>query len=166
MTIDPARATARSIQIAKLDIPTFEAVEADTSSTQEAGAVVVVASIIGSLGNLFTGGLWGFIASIIILIAGWYIWAWLAAFIAEKVFDIQTTNTGEMLRTTGYAYAPRALGIIPFIGAFIGGIWSLVAIIIGMRQAAEMTTAQAIITAVVGFIPAIIGVGLVAALVT
>ncbi len=166
MTIDPARATSRSIRIAKLDIPTFEEVEADTSSTQEAGAVVVVASVIGALGNLFTGGLWGFIASIVILIVGWYIWAWLSAFIAEKVFDIQTTNTSEMLRTTGYAYAPRALGIVPFIGAFVGAVWSLVAIIIGMRQAGEMTTTQAIITAVVGFIPAMIGIGLVTAFIT
>jgi len=70
-----------------------------------------------------------------------------------------------MLRTTGYAYAPRMLGIIPFLG-FIGWIWSLVAVIIGMRQAGEMTTMQAVITAVIGFIPAIIALGIVTAILT
>ena len=155
MSIDPARAAQRSVAIARLDVPTFEEVEADHTSTPEAGSVVVAASVIGSIGTLFVNGFGGFIAFILINIIGWFIWAWLSAFIAEKVFDVQTTDTGEMLRTTGYAYAPRALGLIPFLG-FIGAIWSLVAIVIGMRQAAEMTTTQAIITAVIGFLPAII----------
>jgi len=158
-------AATRSMNVAKLDIPTIEAIEADESLTQEAGAVVALSTLVGSLGLLFTNGLWAFIASILIGLAGWAIWAWLAAFIAEKVFNIQTTNVGEMLRTTGYAYAPRMLGIIPFLG-FIGWIWSLVAVIIGMRQAGEMTTMQAVITAVIGFIPAIIALGIVTAILT
>jgi len=163
--MDPAMAATRSMNVAKLDIPTIEAIEADESLTQEAGAVVALSTLVGSLGLLFTNGLWAFIASILIGLAGWAIWAWLAAFIAEKVFNIQTTNVGEMLRTTGYAYAPRMLGIIPFLG-FIGWIWSLVAVIIGMRQAGEMTTMQAVITAVIGFIPAIIALGIVTAILT
>jgi len=158
-------ALTRSVNVAKLDIPTIEAVEADESLTQEAGAVVALSTLVGSLGLLFTNGLWAFIASILIGLAGWAIWAWLAAFIAEKVFNIQTTNVGEMLRATGYAYAPRMLGIIPFLG-FVGWIWSLVAVIIGMRQAGEMTTMQAVITAVIGFIPAIIALGIVTAILT
>ena len=166
MSVDPSRAVQRSIAVARHDIPTFEEVEADTSSTTEAGVVVVVASVIGSLGSLFTNGIGGFIATIVILLIGWFIWAWLSAFIAEKVFNVQTTDVGEMLRTTGYAYAPRVLGIVPFVGAFVGALWSLVAIVIGMRQAGEMTTTQAIITAVVGFLPAVIAIGIVGAILT
>ena len=163
MAISPADALVRTVNIAKLDVPTFEAVEADESLTQESGAVVAAVSLIGALGALFSGKLWLFIASILIGLIGWFIWAWLSAFIAQKVFNVTTTDTGEMLRTTGYAYAPQALGIVPFLG-FIGMLWSLVAIIIGMRQAAEMTTTQAIVTAVIGFLPAIIAMGVVTAI--
>lgn len=165
MAISPADAAVRAVNIAKLDVPTFEEVEANESLTQEAGTVVAIVAVIGSLGHLFRGKLWLFIASIIILAIGWVIWAWLSAFIAQKVFDKQTTDTGEMLRTTGYAYAPQALGVIPFLG-FIGMIWSLVAIVIGMRQAGEMTTLQAVITAVIGFLPAMIAMGVVTAILT
>lgn len=165
MAVIPARALSRSIGVAKLDVPTIEEVEHDESSTQEAGAVVVVSSIIGGVGSLFINGLWGFIAMVLIGLIGWVIWAWLSAFIAQKVFNVTTTDTGEMLRTTGYAYAPRVLGLIPFL-AIVGAIWSLVAIIVGMRQAGEMTTMQAIITAVIGFLPAVIAMGMVTALLT
>lgn len=165
MTIVASRALRRSLAIARLDVPTFEEVEADTSSTQEAGAVVVISSIIGSIGSLFINGLWGFISTIIILLIAWFIWAWLSAFIAEKMFNIQTTDTGEMLRTTGYAYAPRVIGIVPFLG-FVGFLWSIVAIVIGMRQAGEMTTGQAVITTLIGALPGLIAVGIVTAVLT
>ena len=163
--MDPAQALTRSIGVAKLDVPTIEAVEADTSLTQEAGAVVALSSVIGSIGLIFSNGLWAFIAGIIISLIGWGIWAWLSAFIAQKVFKKTTTDTGEMLRTTGYAYAPQVLGIVPFLG-FIGMVWSLVAVIVGMRQAGEMTTGQAILTAVIGFLPAIVAMGAVTAVLT
>jgi len=165
MAVIPARALQRSIGVSRLDVNTFEAAEADTSATAEAGVVVVVSSVIGALGSLFVNGLWGFIVTIAILLIGWFVWAWLSAFIAQKVFNVTTTDTGEMLRTTGYAYAPRVLGVIPFLG-FIGAIWSLVAIIVGMRQAAEMTTTQAVITAVIGFLPAVIAMAIVTATLT
>ncbi len=165
MAVIPARALQRSIGVSRLDVNTFEAAEADTSATPEAGVVVVVSSLIGALGSLFVNGLWGFIATIAILLIGWFIWAWLSAFVAQKVFNVTTTDTGEMLRTTGYAYAPRVLGIIPFLG-FVGAIWSLVAIIVGMRQAAEMTTTQAVITAIIGFLPAVIAMAIVTAMLT
>lgn len=160
MAVDPTRAIQRSIGVSRLDVNTFETVEADESATTEAGVVVALATIVGSLGALFINGLWGFILTIGLGLVGWFIWAWLSAFIAEKVFDVQTTDTGEMLRTTGYAHAPRLIGIVPFLG-FAGALWSLVAVVIGMRQAGEMTTTQAIITAVIGFIPYVIGIGLV-----
>lgn len=169
MAIEPARAVQRSMSIAKLDVPTFEIVEADESSTDEAGLVVAATAIIGSLGALFSGKLWLFIAGVIITLFGWFVWAWLSAFIAERVFNVQTTDTGEMLRTTGYAYAPQMLGVVPIIGpllGFIGMIWSLVAVVIGMRQAGEMTTTQAVITAVIAFLPAIIAMGIVTAILT
>lgn len=165
MAISLQSAAPRAINIARLDIATYEQVEADTSLTQEAGAVVAVTAVVGSLGFLFRGQLWGFIASILIMLIGWGVWAWISAFIAERVFNIQTTNVGEMLRTTGYAYAPMLLGIVPYLG-LLGMIWALVAVVVGMRQAAEMTTIQAIITALIGFLPAMIAMGIISAILT
>ena len=163
MAIDPQRALRRSIGVARLDTATIEEVEADTSATAEAGVVVVVSSIIGSVGSLFVDGLGGFLSWIAILIVGWFVWAWLSAFIAEKLFDVRTTDIGEMQRAIGYASAPRAIGLIPYLG-FVAGIWTLVAFIVAIRQAGEMTTGQAIITALVGLIPAALAIGIVSAI--
>ncbi len=163
MAIDPAHAISTSINVAKLDVDTFERVEADESKTIEAGAVVVVSTVLGAVGSIFVIGVWGFIAYILIGLIGWGVWSWLSAIIAEKVFGVQTTDLGEMLRTTGYAHAPRALGVIPFLG-WVGAIWSLVAVIVGMRQAGEMTTTQAVVAALIGFIPYVIATGIVTAI--
>lgn len=152
MAIDPTRALQRSIRIARLHVPTFEEVEADTSSTGEAAAVLVVSAIIGSVGSLFVDGSWGFLAWILTTIVGWFVWAWASAQVAKRVFNVQTTDTGEMLRVLGYGSAPRALGLIPFLG-FVALIWTLIAQVFGIRQAGEMTLAGAIITGVLGLIP-------------
>jgi hypothetical protein len=165
MAINTTRALQRSIAISRLHVPTYEEVERDTSATAEAGAIVALVAVVGSLGALFRGKLGLFIASIIILLIGWLIWAWLSAFIATRLFNVTTTDMGEMQRTTGYAYFPQLLGIVPFLG-FVGMLWSLVAIIIGMRQAAEMSTIQAIMTALIGFLPAIIAMAIVTAILT
>ena len=160
MSVDPSRALQRSIGAAKLDIPTIEEVEADESSTTEAGAVLVISSIIGSLGGLFVNGIWGFIVILIIQIVGWYIWAWASAEIASRLFGSRTTDLGEMQRVIGYGSAPRVLGIIPFLG-FFAFIWTMVVQVVGIRQAGELSTGQAIITAIVGIIPTFIGVAIV-----
>lgn len=153
MAIDPTRALQRAIRVARLDTATFEEVEADTSSTAEAAAVVVVSAIIGSVGSLFVdGGLWGFLAWIIATIGGWFVWGWASALVAERVFNVHTTDTGEMLRVIGYGSAPRAIGLIPFLG-FVALIWTLTCLVFGIRQAGEMTTGGALVTGVLGLIP-------------
>ena len=163
MSIDPTRALQRSIGAAKLDVPIIEEIEADESSTTEAGAVLIVSSIIGSLGGLFINGIWGFIVVLIIQLVGWYIWAWASAEIARRMFNSSTTDTGEMLRVIGYGSAPRVLGIIPFLG-FFAFIWTMVVQVVGIRQAGELSTGQAVITAIVGIIPTFIGVAIVTAI--
>jgi len=152
----------RVVNVAKLDVPTFEEVEHNESLTTEAGIVVAVVSVIGSLGALFSGSLLAFIGAIIVSLLGWGVWSFITAFIAQRFLG-GTTDVGEMLRATGYAWAPQALGIIPFLG-FIGMIWSLVAIVIGVRQAGDFSTGKAVIAAIVGFILYAIAMGLVMAL--
>jgi hypothetical protein len=139
--------------MARLDVATFEEVEADDSSTFEAAAVLVVAAVIGSVGAAFVdGGFTGFLAWVIATIGGWYVWGWASAEVAERLFNVQTTDTGEMLRVIGYGSAPRAIGLIPWLG-FVALLWTLIALVFGIRQAGEMTLAQSAITGIAGFLP-------------
>jgi len=148
----------RVVNVAKLDVPTFEEVEHNESLNQEAGIVVAAASAIGALGQLLTGGgILGFIFAVIMGIVGWLLWSLIVSVIASKVFG-GTTDFGEMLRATGYAWAPMAI-------PFIGWIWALVAIVVGIRQAGDFSTGKAVITAIAGFIPWALGMGLITTLV-
>lgn len=147
----------RVVNVAKLDTETFEEVEHDQSLTQEAGIVVAAASAIGSLGQFLTGGgFFAFLAAIVMGLVGWGLWSFIVSFIASKFFG-GTTDFGEMLRATGYAWAPMA---IPFIGS----LWAIVAITIGIRQAGDFSTGKAVITAIAGAIPWLIGIGIITSL--
>ena len=148
----------RAVAIARLHLPTYEEVEHDTSLTREAGIIVLIASIVGSIGGP-PNGVGPFIATVLVNLIGWGLWATILAFVAQRLFNA-TTDRGEMLRVTGYAYGPRVLGLIPFLGV-IGAIWSLVAVIIGIRQAGDFSTGKAIITALVGFIPWVIAMSII-----
>ena len=151
----------RAIAIARLDVSTFEEVEHERSLTREAAIIVLIASIIGSIGGPPTG-MRPFIANVLINVVGWFVWSAIVAFVAQKMFNA-TTDRGEMLRTIGYAYGPRVLGLIPFLG-FIGAVWSVVAVIVGIRQAGDFSTSKAVITALVGFIPYLISMGIIVAI--
>ena len=57
------------------------------------------------------------------------------------------------LRHRGYS---NILAFIPVLGGIVGsvaGIWALVAGIIAIRQALDITMGQAVITAIIGAIP-------------
>ena len=54
------------------------------------------------------------------------------------------TGFGTTLRVLSYSSSPQIMVAIPFVGGLIGGIWGLVAMIIGIREAHETTTGKAI----------------------
>jgi hypothetical protein len=66
------------------------------------------------------------------------------------------------LRALGFSYAPSLfaiLGLIPGIGfliVFIAGIWSLIASVIALRQAFEVSTGRAVAIAVVAFLAMVV----------
>jgi hypothetical protein len=59
----------------------------------------------------------------------------------------------EMFRPLGYAYAPSALAIIPWIGSLVGWAWSMVCAIIAVRESEDVSTGAA---AAIVLIPAVI----------
>ena len=52
------------------------------------------------------------------------------------------------LRVVCYASGPGVLGIVPFAGSFAGGVWSLVLIAIGLREAHRMTGGAAAVAVI------------------
>lgn len=152
--------TDRMKGAAMLDVPTYEEVEADSSATGQAAAVVAMASIAAAIGAIGTGGR-GIISGLIAAFVGWLVWAGLTYLIGDKLLG-GTATWGELLRTIGFAHAPgllMILAIIPGLGWLVTavvGIWMLVAVVIAIRQALDFSTGKAIGTALLGWLAFII----------
>ncbi len=153
--------TQRMLGAAKLDVPTFEEVEADTGATGQALGVVVIVAIASGIGALAVGGISLLIMTVLISILGWAVWAGLVWLIGAKLLpEAQTSSDwGEIARTTGFAQSPGVLLVltaIPFLGGLIGlvvSIWMLVAMIVGVRQALDYTqTWRAVVVVLIGFV--------------
>ncbi len=67
--------TQRMIGAAKLDVHTYEEVEADRTATGQAMGVVVLSSIASGIGAAGTGGGVGLAAGAIGALIGWFLWA-------------------------------------------------------------------------------------------
>jgi len=162
----------RMIRAARLDVSLYEEVEKDVKATNQAILVVVIASIcagIGvAIGGQMAGGLGGLVSGLIIgvitALISWFVWSFITYFIGTRVFKGPKTEAtyGELLRCIGFSSSPGVLRIlifIPILGAiiaFIASIWSLVAMVIAVRQALDFSTGRAIATCIVGFIVMVI----------
>ena len=54
-----------------------------------------------------------------------------------------------MFRGIGYAAAPVAVGVIPFIGAFVGGVWAMAATVVAVREIHKISTGKAVATVLI-----------------
>ena len=141
---------------ARLDISTYEEVEADKTATGQAAGVVALVAVAQAIGAAGEGTL-GIVAGLGGAMFGWLIWAGITYLIGAKLFG-GTATWGELLRTLGFAQAPGVLyvlGIIPLLGGLVRialAIWILIAGIIAIRQALDFSTGKAILTAVLGWL--------------
>jgi len=151
----------RMIGAAKLDVHTYEEVEADATATTQAMAVVVLSSLAQGIAGLTQGGGgFGFVTGAMGALIGWFIWAFLVYIIGTKIIPEPQTrsNLGELLRTTGFSASPgllRVLGVIPLLGGLIMvavSIWMLIAMIIAVRQALDyQSTGRAVGVCLIGW---------------
>jgi len=145
----------RMLGAARLDIDTYEEVEHDTTATSQAATVVAIVALAAAIGGVRSGS-GGLIAGLIGAFAGWLIWSGVTYLIGTALFEGKAT-WGELLRTLGFAQSPGVLyvlGIVPFLGGLIRlavWIWLLVAGIIAIRQALDVDTGKAILTALIGW---------------
>ena len=166
----------RMIGAARIDRPTYEEVEHDTSATSQAALIVVVAAIAGAIGGAGHG--WnGVVAGLLGALLGWVVSSAFIYLVGAKLIPSPQTEAdlGQVLRTQGFAAVPTFLlifGGIPVLGgivALVAGIWYIITRIVGIQSALEASAVRAIGIAilavilqwiVLGILGVIFGVGL------
>ena len=143
----------RMIGAAMLNVATYEEVEADRSATGQAATVVAIVAVASAIGA-WNAGIGAVIGGLIAAFVGWLIWSGITYFVGTRLFG-GTADWGELLRTLGFSQSPGvlyALGFLPLLGGLIRfavGIWVLVAGVIAVRQALDVTTGKAVATVLV-----------------
>jgi hypothetical protein len=147
----------------RLDSELYEEVEADKSLTRQALVTVALVAIIEGvfyLGAQDQGLVIGLSQSILGSVTRWVMWAFFIAFVGTRILPEPETesNTGELLRTLGFAYAPGVFYIfasLPGIGSIVQllvPLWQLAAMVVAVRQALDFSsTTRAIGVCVVAF---------------
>ncbi len=155
--VDFAGMIHRMIRAAMLDAQVFEEVEHDPSKDQEAlMAVLFVAVVNGVLafpislimGHGFVQALISLVFGVVWTVIGYYLYAYLAFYIGTLLFQGQA-DFGELRRVLGYAYAPSIVSWIPCIGPLVAAVWSFVAGVVAIRQALDVDTTKALLTALI-----------------
>jgi hypothetical protein len=150
-----------------LHIDTYEEVEADQTATGQAAGVVAVVAVAQAIGGAGAGGP-GLLAGVVSALLGWLLWAGITYLIGAKLFG-GTATWGELLRTIGFAQTPgvlHVLGLIPILGGIIRfavAIWVLIAGIIAIRQALDLSTGKAVLIAGLGWLVITLPLAIVAA---
>jgi hypothetical protein len=150
-----------------LHIDSYEEVEADQTATGQAAGVVALVAVAQAIGGAGKGGS-GILSGAISALLGWLLWASITYLIGAKLLG-GTATWGELLRTIGFAQTPgllHVLGIIPVLGGVIRfgvAIWVLLAGIIAIRQALDVGTGKAILTAVLGWLVIVLPLAILAA---
>jgi hypothetical protein len=151
----------RVVGAARLDVQTYEEVEADKTATAQAMGVVVLAAVAAGMGEATRGGT-TVVGSLIGDLVGWVTAAALIWLVGTKLLPEPQTRSdiGELLRTIGFAAAPgllAVLGLVPLVGGLIAlvvWIWRLVATVVAARQALDyQSTGRAVAVCIIAWIP-------------
>lgn len=152
----------RLMGVLTLKAPVYKEIAEDKSATTTAAIIVVVMALLsGILGAVVVGAVapsvpggpspLGFaVRTIVSAIIGWLVGSWVIAFVANLFGG--KTDTGEMLRVFGFTQIFNILAIVPVCGSIAGLILSIIAAVIGIREAAGFGTDKAILTGIVAFI--------------
>ncbi|MDQ2952361.1 MAG: YIP1 family protein [Chloroflexota bacterium] len=168
--------TDRMLGALRLDVATYEEIEADKKATGEAAFIVVASALVAAagyalrLGGTVNEGFLGAVAELL----GWALFALFAYVVGGKLIPGPNAKTswGEIARTLGYAHTPRFLLILLAIPGIFGlvrfvvSLWILAATVVALRSALDCGTVRAVIVAVLASIVQLIVVGLIVGLVS
>jgi len=130
----------RIIGVLKLDVNTFEEVEADENATVQAGIIVGIVGLLSAIGafvgaragNSFFDNLDQYsdvelpfavpslnplgiaLSTFVGAFVAWFLWSTLTYLIGTRLFEGEATM-GEMLRVIGFAQVPNLLGVLRVI---------------------------------------------------
>jgi hypothetical protein len=138
-----------------LDAATYDEVEHDPASLRQAGGVVALAAIAGAVGLPAVHGGGGAIGAIIGAGLGWFLSCAVIWLIGVRLLG-HSSDYEELLRTLGFASAPHlllVLGVVPVLGrlAPLVSIWALVAYVVAVRQALDVTTGRAVLICLLAY---------------
>jgi hypothetical protein len=168
----------RMMRAARLEVPLYEEVEADTSATNQALLVVLLVAVATGIGNAIGASIEGNSAALVgrlvggILngLIGWAVWSYVVYFVGTRFFG-GTATYGEMLRTLGFAESPSVLMVFSFIPALGGilalvvGIWTLVSSFIATRQGLDIDNTKTVFTIIIGAVALFIVFAIIAVIV-
>jgi Yip1 domain len=144
-----------------LDPRTYREVEQDVDANGQAALTVIIAALAAGIGAI-TGRDWmqNAVGTVFSSVLEWVIFAFVAYFVGTSLFATPQTSAtpGQVLRTIGFAQAPKffaVVGFIPLLGWIVGIVvllWFITASITALREAFEFDTARAIGTGIVALI--------------
>ena len=158
----------RMIGAARLQVSTFEDVEADRSATKQAVVVVIVVAIATGVGSI-DGGIGRLLFGVAASLVGWVIWAWLTYLVGTRLLSTPQTQAdwGQLARALAFAQSPgvlKVLGAVPAIGPLlflIVSLWQFVGMVIAVRQALDYnSTRRAVGVVLLAAIPYIVLLGI------
>ena len=144
------------VRAALLDVDFYNRAEVDTSLNVQAAIVVVVANGLAGIGSAIaieatSAKDIGIAMALGVLsgVVGWLIWSGVANLVGTKIFH-GTSDFGQMRRVIGFAYAPLAIGVVPWLG-IIGAIWVLLAAVVAIREGMDFSTKRSVATMAIGW---------------
>jgi hypothetical protein len=159
----------RMIRAARLEVRLYEELEADITATNQALLVVVLVALAAGIGQAIGATLSGnsrallglLVSGVLSALISWAVWSYVVYFVGTRFFG-GTATYGELLRTLGFAQAPRVLAILSFIPvlggiiALVAAIWTLVASFIATRQALDIDNTKTFFTILIGLVVLIV----------
>ena len=148
-----------------LEARTYRDVEQDTNANGQAALTVVLAALAAGIGAILGRDLiQNLLGTAISSLVQWVIFSFVAYYVGSSLFSSGDTSVtpGQVLRTIGFAQAPKlllVLGIIPILGWIVGLVvffWFLAAAIVALREAFEFDTGRAVGTGLVALVAILI----------
>jgi hypothetical protein len=144
-----------------LDPRVYREVEQDTNANGQAALTVILAALAAGIGSFSARSLAPDALGVAVSSFGqWVIFSFVAYFVGTSMFATEQTSVtpGQVLRTIGFAQAPKflmVLGVIPVLGgiaALIALLWFLAAAVTALREAFEFETGRAVATGLVALV--------------
>ena len=133
-----------------LDASVYEEVEHDPQALGQAALVVGLAAIAQALGSAGVGGFWGPMGAVVSGFLGWLLGTALVWLIGVKWLG-HSSDYMELLRTLGFASAPKLLLVLTIVPILSALVWigvlllTLAAFVVAVRHALDVTTERAIL---------------------